>query len=150
MTLITRRVLLGSIAASLATAAHSQQPGDPYAQEATEMKVRFAFGDHSMIATLYDNPSARDFFSMLPLQLKIADFAHNEKIAYLPRKLSEQGAGPFGNEQPYDLCYYVPWGNLAMFYDSYRHPGLIRLGRFESGQEALHVRGEFPLTVEAI
>ena len=37
-----------------------------------------------------------------------------------------------------------------MFYADYRHPGLIRLGRIEEGYEALHVRGKFPLRIEAI
>ncbi|MDG4901051.1 cyclophilin-like fold protein [Mesorhizobium sp. WSM4989] len=106
------------------------------------------FDGRTMTATLYDNPSARDFFSMLPLDLTIDDYARNEKIAYLPRKLTEEGSGPFGNEQPYDLCYFVSWGNLAMFYADYRHPGLIRLGRFDGGEEALHIRGEFPLRIE--
>lgn len=114
------------------------------------MKVRFAFGNHVMTAILYDNPSARDFASMLPLSLSIADFGANEKIAYLPRKLTVEGHGPFTDERPYDLCYYMPWGNLAMFYADYRHPGLVRLGRFETGTEALHVRGEFPLHIDRI
>ena len=52
-----------------------------------------------LTATLYDNPSARDFASMLPLDLTIEDYANNEKIAYLPRKLTEEGSGPFGNER---------------------------------------------------
>ena len=69
-----------------------------------------------MIATLYDNPSARDLMSLLPLDLTIDDYGNNEKIAYLPRKLTEEGSGPFGNEAPGDLCYFAPWGNLAMFY----------------------------------
>lgn len=150
-TFTRREVLAAGVAtATLPAVALAQQPSDPAAQEATNMKVRFTFGDQTMTAALYDNPSARDFYGMLPLQLKISDFAHNEKIAYLPRKLTEEGSGPFGNEQPYDLCYYVPWGNLAMFYAAYRHPGLIRLGRFDSGQNSLHVRGEFSLAVEAI
>lgn len=112
------------------------------------MKIRMTFDGRTLTATLYDNPSARDFFSLLPLDLTVENYSSNEKIAYLPRKLTEAGSGPFGNERPYDLCYYVPWGNLAMFYDSYKHPGLIRLGRFDAGQDALHVRGKFPLRIE--
>jgi hypothetical protein len=44
----------------------------------------------------------------------------------------------------------MPWGNLAMFHADYRHPGLIRLGRFDGGEQALHIRGKFPLRVEFI
>lgn len=149
---VSRRTLL---AAALATAAlprlaYSQQGSDPASQEPTDMRIRMTFDGQTMTATLYDNPAARDFFSMLPLDLKIEDFSSNEKIAYLPRKLTEEGSGPFSNERPYDLCYYMPWGNLAMFYADYKHPGLIRLGRFDEGHEALHVRGEFPLRIERI
>ncbi|OBQ85640.1 cyclophilin-like fold protein [Mesorhizobium sp. WSM3873] len=147
---LSRRALLGAALAStlLPRRARSQQGRGPASQEPADMKIRMTFDGRTMTATLYDNPSARDFFSMLPLDLTIDDYAHNEKIAYLPRKLTEEGSGPFGNEQPYDLCYFVPWGNLAMFYAGYRHPGLIRLGRFDGGEEALHIRGEFPLRIE--
>lgn len=148
---LTRRSLLAAAVATAALPARAfAQTVDPNNQEPTTMRVRFTFGDFTMTATLYDNPSARDFHAMLPLDLTISDYAHNEKIAYLPRKLTEEGSGPFSTERPYDLCYYVPWGNLAMFYSDYRHPGLIRLGRFDEGQAVLHERGEFPLHVEAI
>jgi hypothetical protein len=145
----TRRALLALAAAFIlpAPALSSSGPND---QERTDLKIRLTFGKNTMLATLYDNPSARDFASMLPLDLKIADFGSNEKIAYLPRKLTVEGQGPFDNERPYDLCYYVPWGNLAMFYADYRHPGLIRLGRFDQGYEALHIPGEFPLRIERV
>ncbi|TRC89357.1 MFS transporter [Mesorhizobium sp. WSM4303] len=150
--MLSRRTLLGAAlaVAALPRAAASQESRDPASQEPTDMKIRMIFNGRTMTATLYDNSSARDFFSMLPLDLKIEDYAHNEKIAYLPRKLTEEGSGPFANEKPYDLCYFMPWGNLAMFYADYHHPGLIRLGRFDEGSEALHVRGEFPLRIEPI
>lgn len=113
------------------------------------MKIRMTFNGMTMTATLYDNPSARDFASMLPLDLRIDNYAGNEKIAYLPRKLTEDGSGPFSNEQPGDLCYFAPWGNLALFYAGYRYSnGLIRLGRFDGGFEPLLVRGDFALRIE--
>ena len=143
------------IAAGVATLllpslAKAQQESEPARQRTTDMKIRMTFGDHTMIATLYDNPSAQDFYSMLPLDLTIEDFSSNEKIVHLPRKLTEEGSGPFGNEQPYDLCYYKPWGNLALFYADYEHPGLIRLGRFDEGRKALHVRGKYPVRIEQV
>ncbi|RVP11010.1 MFS transporter [Sinorhizobium meliloti] len=147
--LMKRRTLLAG-AAVLALPGLEVTQTDPNNQEPTDVKIKLTFGDHAMAATLYDNPSARDFASMLPLDLKIEDFGSNEKIAYLPRKLTVEGSGPFSNERPYDLCYYMPWGNLAMFYADYKHPGLVRLGRFEDGYEALHVPGEFPLRIERI
>jgi len=114
-------------------------------------QVEFAFGNHVFSATLYDNPSARDFVSMLPLDLKIENYANNEKIAYLPRKLTEEGAGPFTGEAPGDLCYYAPWGNLVFYYAGYRYSrGLIRLGRLDKGIEPLLTRGEFRLRVRRL
>lgn len=147
--LMKRRTLLAG-AAVLALPGLGVTQTDPNNQEPTDVKIKLTFGDHAITATLYDNPSARDFASMLPLDLKIEDFGSNEKIAYLPRKLTVEGSGPFSNERPYDLCYYMPWGNLAMFYADYKHPGLVRLGRFDDGFEALHVPGEFPLRIERI
>ncbi|SMG48000.1 hypothetical protein SAMN02746000_02956 [Paracoccus sp. J56] len=141
---LSRRMLLG-IATSLAL------PAIARAQEGSVMRIRFIFADQSFTATLEDNPSARDLFDMLPLDLTVEDYSTNEKIAYLSRKLAEQGSGPFGNEAPGDLCYYAPWGNLAMFHAPYRWSrGLIRLGRLDGGPAPLLVRGEYPLRVEPL
>jgi hypothetical protein len=115
------------------------------------MRIRIQFADRSFTATLKDTPSTREFWSMLPLDLTIEDYAHNEKIARLPRPLMQDGRARFSGEAPGDLCYYAPWGNLAFFHASYRwSPGLIRLGRFDDGPEPLLIRGEHPLHVERI
>lgn len=145
-----RMVLVGSLATIMSPPmAYGQQGRDPTNQEPTNMKVRFLFDRHTVDATLYDNPSARDFASMLPLDLKIEDYSTNEKIAYLPRKLTEEGSGPFGNEQPGDVCYYAPWGDVILFYAAYRYSsGLIRLGRVDGGIEPMLTRGTFPLRIE--
>lgn len=114
-------------------------------------RIECAFDKHRFTASLYDNPSARDLLSMLPLELTIEDYSINEKIARLPRKLTEQGAGSSGNEAPGDLCYYAPWGNLAFFHAGYSYSrGLIRLGRLDSGIEALLTRGKFHLRITAL
>lgn len=112
------------------------------------MKIECAFSDHVFTVTLHDNPSARDLASMLPLDLTIEDYSNNEKIAQLPRKLTEEGSGPFTSEAAGDLCYYAPWGNLAFFYAAYRFSsGLIRLGRLDSGFAPLLTGGKFPLRI---
>ncbi|WP_416066552.1 cyclophilin-like fold protein [Rhizobium sp. ZK1] len=144
-----RRLLTAAVAAFMLPGRGFGQ-GGPNDQEKTDMRIKLTFAGHMMTATLYDNPSARDFASMLPLDIEIDDYGSNEKIAYLPRKLTVEGHGPFSNERAYDLCYYMPWGNLAMFYSGYKHPGLVRLGRFDEGYEALHVPGQFPLRIERI
>ncbi|RVP54052.1 MFS transporter [Sinorhizobium meliloti] len=148
----TRRKIVGGAlaAAVLPFAVRGKDGRDPTSQEPTDVKIRMTFNDLSMTATLYDNPSARDFASMLPRDLRIEDFGGNEKIVHLPRKLTEEGTGPFGNERPGDLCYFKPWGNLALFYDDYPWDGLIRLGRFDGGFEPLLVRGAYAVRIERI
>jgi hypothetical protein len=150
----SRRVALGAIVANalmmrvaFGQTAQDAAPG----QEKTNMKIRIEFNGASMTATLDDNPSARDFASILPLDLTIDNYSTNEKIAYLPRKLTEEGSGPFGNERPGDLCYYAPWGNLAFFYAGYRYSGgLIRLGRIDGDFAPLRMRGKFDLRIERL
>lgn len=72
------------------------------------MRIGIEVGGTVVTAVLYDNPSARDFAAMLPLDLDIENYGNNEKIAYLPRKLTNEGAGPFSNEAQGDLAYYAP------------------------------------------
>lgn len=147
----TRRAVLAA-GMALALVPRSLQAGTSSSVTAPgdkAMRITCEFSGRVFTATLLDNPSARDFASMLPLALTIEDYADNEKIAYLPRKLSEEGSAPYSGEQPGDLCYYAPWGNLVFFYDSYRYSsGLIRLGRVDDGIKPLLMKGKFPLRIE--
>jgi hypothetical protein len=151
---LTRRALLG---AALATPllpglvlAQSSDASDPQ-QGASLMKISIAFDNQDFTATLYDNVSARDFASMLPLDITISDFSNNEKIAYLPRKLNDAARGPFPDAAPGDVCYYIPWGNLAFFYGEYESTrDLVRLGRLDGDVQPLLTRGEFPLRIERL
>ncbi len=149
---LSRRMVLAGAAASLAVPFVARAQSDASSDgKKTAMRLRFSFADQDFTATLEDNPSARDLLSMLPLDLTIEDYATNEKIAYLPRKLTEDGSGRFGNEAAGDLCYYAPWANLALFHGPYGWSrGLIRLGRLDQGAKPLLVRGEYPLRVEAL
>lgn len=115
------------------------------------MQIRFRFHTHDFSAVLEGNPSSRDLLSMLPLTLTIEDYSTNEKIAYLPRKLTERGAAPFQGEALGDLCYYAPWGNLVFYHDRYRcSAGLIRLGRLNAGIQPLLTKGKYPLSADLI
>jgi hypothetical protein len=147
---LSRRTLLAAAGLAL-PALVSAQPNTAPDRTRAAMRLRFVFADQDFTATLEDNPSARDLVSMSPLALTISDYSTNEKIAYLPRKLTEEGSGSFGDEAVGDLCYYAPWGNLAMFHRPYRWSrGLIRLGRLDQGPAPLLVRGEHSLRVEAL
>lgn len=143
--IVSRRALLG------AAVAMPFLNGPAFAQEVVLMTIRVTFADQLLTIDLYDNASARELAAMLPLDLTISDFGSNEKIAYLPRKLTDLARGPFPNAAPGDLCYYVPWGNLAFFYGGYQSTrDLVRLGRLQGKVEPLLVAGEFPVRIEAL
>lgn len=65
--------------------------------------------DQDATATLEDDPSARDLYALLPLDLESAGYATSETIAYLPCKLTEDGSGGFGDEAVGDLCHHTPF-----------------------------------------
>jgi hypothetical protein len=117
-------------------------------RESSPMRIRLTFADQDFTATLETNPAARDFLRQLPLDLRIEDYGGSEKIAYLPTPLTEADAGPISDPSPGDICYFAPWGNLAMYHGDYsNYPRLIRLGRLDDGPAPLLTRGTFPLRV---
>lgn len=114
------------------------------------MKIRLLVGERTLSATLDDNPTSRDFFSMLPLTLKLEDYAGTEKIVYLSRKLSQESALKGVDPSVGDLTYYAPWGNLALFYRDFGYAnGLIKLGHIDEGMELFETSGDITITIEA-
>ena len=112
------------------------------------MRISIDLGNATVEATLADNAAARDLFSLLPLTLTLEDYASTEKIAYLPRKLATSGAPEGSTPSAGDLSYYAPWGNLALFYRDFKYsPGLVHLGRIESGLDALKATAPGKVTV---
>jgi hypothetical protein len=54
--------------------------------------VRFASSDtHVDVTVVADNPTSRNFLSMLPLVLSFEEFNGREKISYLPQELDTDG-----------------------------------------------------------
>lgn len=107
------------------------------------LSIRLCVDGQRVTATLLDNATARDFASLLPLNLTLTDYASTEKISDLPRPLSAAGAPRGTDASAGDISYYAPWGNLALFYrDSGYATGLVRLApsRRESGCCAREVR----------
>jgi len=118
-----------------------------YAEEKS-MKIRLLLNDISVIATLNDNSATQDFISMLPLSLTMENYA-NERIAYLPRKLSDKDAPAGSTPKAGDLSYYAPWGNMAIFLEDFRYSkGLLPLGKIDSGLELFQQNGPFAVRIE--
>lgn len=103
----------------------------------SENKIRLTFNQQEVIVTLLDNPMAQAFLQRLPLEATFEDFSGNEKITYLPQKLSTEG-GINAEETKGDFCYYAPWGNLAVFYRGMGYnTSLYVLGKIDSGKDLL-------------
>ena len=101
---------------------------------------------------LNNTAPVKDFLTMLPLELTFSDFNNTEKISNLPRKLNPDGAPNKITAMTGSFCYYIPWGNLAIFYrDHGQASNLIELGTIESGIEKLgNQRSNFNMKIEIV
>jgi hypothetical protein len=117
-------------------------------QMVSSMKINIDVEGATITATLDDSPAARDFASLLPLELTLEDYHSTEKISDLPRRLSTEGAPAGIDPSPGDITYYAPWGNLAIFYQDFGYSrGLVKLGVIVTGGEALDVPGRLKATI---
>lgn len=119
---------------------------------ASAAKIKLTFGENEAVVTLEDNATTHDFLSMLPVTLTFQDYAGSEKISYLPRSLSTDGAPSTYDPDVGDLILYAPWGNLAIFYrDAGRSSGPVPMGHVESGLAQLAaMNGNFEVTITKI
>lgn len=114
------------------------------------MKIHLLINGQPVSATLDDNAAARDFLAMLPLTLSLSDYASTEKIADLPKKLLTQGAPAGHAADAGDITYYAPWGNLAIFYRTFKYAnGLVHLGRLDAGVDLLREQESLTVIIEA-
>src|SRR3954466_12791318 len=56
------------------------------------MKLKITIGEKVLNATLSDNPTTKEFISLLPLTLTLTDYNGIEKISDLPKILFTNGA----------------------------------------------------------
>ena len=131
--------------------ASSKGPGGTSAQQGEAMKIRLKMNSRSLEATLRQDETARDFLSLLPLTLTMRDLFGREKFGHLPRAISDSGERTH-SYQVGEIAYWSPGPDIAVFY---RHdgqtipaPGLIIIGKVESGVETLNVPGSLEMTLE--
>ncbi|WP_377702635.1 cyclophilin-like fold protein [Pseudoduganella sp. UC29_71] len=137
-----RPPMLALLVSSL-LAAPSTFSGEP------AMKIRLTVGSQSATATLYDNATARDFASLLPLSLTMEDYATIERVAALPRKLSTQGAPQGMAPAAGELSHYAPWGNLAIFVQGRPYSrALLPLGKVNQGLPLLAQPGPYQVRID--
>ena len=115
--------------------------------------IYFSVNEQTVEAELYDNATARDLLSRLPLTLEFSDYNSTEKIAYLPGDdLDTSDAPSVFDPSVGDITVYAPWGNLAIFYRDFRNSsGLVPVGRIlNDGIEAFAaMSGTFSVTISA-
>lgn len=108
----------------------------------TQLRLRGSHegGSVEVVFRLEKSSAADALLKLLPLSLTLRDYARTELIADLPRLLSTDGAPAAHSGKRGDLCYYAPWGNLALFYEDHGSPatGLVLLGRAEGRLDALN------------
>jgi hypothetical protein len=141
-----RNTVLLAIACAMALVPSTASLG----QDTRTMKIRFTInGKELATATLMDNATAHDFLTLLPISLVLEDYAGTEKISYLPRKVSTDGAPAGSDPSVGTMAYYAPWGNLAIFYkDASYASGLVPLGRIDSPIEPFSKTGRLKVTIE--
>lgn len=99
-----------------------------------------------------DNPTARDFLSLLPLRVPVEEFAGKEKLGALPRDMATEGSPGFDPEDG-DLIYFIPWGNLGFYYNA---DGIgysdqtIHLGTYDATTAQLALLEGGTITVEIV
>jgi len=119
--------------------------------EGKTMKIKMTVQGRAVTATLVDNATTRDFVALLPLTLKMNDLFEREKFAHLPRALSEGGKRTHAY-QVGDIVYWSPGPDVAIFYRQDRQripdPGIIVIGKLDSGPELFDVKGSVSVTFE--
>src|SRR3954471_6027399 len=113
------------------------------------MRIKLTINGTELTGTVDEGPAARDFATLLPLTVELADFNGRERVADLARPLDLDGEPAGTSASPGDIAHYAPWGNLALFYGDQPHAaGLVRLGRLDD--PAASVLAELPSTATAV
>src|SRR5438093_4134919 len=115
------------------------------------VKIKLTIDNKTLTATLADNGTARDFASLLPLTLTMNDLFGREKFGHLPRAISDKGKRTHTYEIG-DIAYWSPGPDVAIYYrndgEKIPDPGIIVIGKIDSGVEALCVACWAKLTID--
>jgi len=128
-------------------------PTEMSTEHANTMKISVKIKDKVLSATLIDGETTRDFVSLLPLTVTMNDLFRREKFAHLPRAISTAGKRSHTYEVG-QLIYWSPGPDLAIYYrqdgEKIPDPGIIVLGKIDSGVETLDLPGSVKVTIELI
>lgn len=140
-----------------ASSESAAEPSAETAMEPTEMplaerRLKMIVEGQEISILLYDTSAANALYEALPMELNFTDYNDTEKIAYLPDELPTEGEPDGCDPDVGDLCFYVPWRNLSIFYQDFRYSqSLIKLGHIESGMDVLSgMDGDFTVTLKKV
>ena len=111
------------------------------------------FAGNEIYGEILNTQSGKEFLSQLPAAFKFEDYNSTEKISYLPTKLSGRGEPEGFTPKRGDICYFKPWGNLAIFYRDFRYSystSLIKLGILNDIDKLANMRGDFEARIEVV
>ena len=138
---------------AIAAISEAQVMKDEGLKRSDGMKIRIRVKDKTITATLINSETTRDFLSLLPLTLTMNDLFGREKFGHLPRAISEGGKRTRTYEVG-EVIYWSPGPDVAIFYrhdgQSIPSPGIIVIGKIDSGVEALNVPGSIKVMIELI
>ncbi len=141
------------LAVSIATISETQSMQNEGLKKSDSMKIRLRVKEKIITATLIDSKTTRDFISLLPLTLTMNDLFGREKFAHLPKAISTEGKRSHSYEVG-EIAYWSPGPDVAIYYrqDDQRipEPGIVVIGRVDSGVEIFNVTGSVKVTVELV
>jgi len=154
-----RKLLLSALVVALslvpgrstARNASSANPQRVSTERSHTLKINIKVGGKIVTARLVDNETARDFVSVLPLNVSMNDLFGREKYGDLPKALSENG--PRKNRYEVgDIAYWSPDHQFAVYYrqdgQSIPSPGIIPIANIDTGTGAFNVPGSVKVTIE--
>ena len=113
--------------------------------------IKMTFAGNEIYGEILNTQSGKEFLSHLPASLKFEDYNSTEKISYLSKKLSAQGEPEGFTPKKGDISYYVPWGNLAIFYRDFRYSrSLIKIGELKDIDKLANMQGDFEVRIEIV
>jgi hypothetical protein len=148
---MTKRILL-ALASVIALRHAVCGSNNPMTKRGDNMKITLKIGDKALIATLIDSKTAHDFLSLLPLTVTMNDLFGREKFAHLPRAISTDRKRTHKYELG-DIAYWSPGPDVAVYYrhddEKIPNPGIIVIGKLDSGVEAFNVPGSVEVKITA-
>jgi hypothetical protein len=126
-------------------------PQSAFSEGTPNMKINITVSGKTVTATVMDNPTAKDFVSLLPLTMSMKDLFGREKFGHLQKALSEKGPRKNTYEVG-DIAYWSPAHDFAIYYHQDREtipsPGIIPIAKISGGAEIFNVPGSVKVSIE--